>query len=230
MTDRELWADLEASIDRDSARLEPRFGTCPVCLRNASAAISIGPITWALCRLCQVRWFAGYDLLERIDDDSILPELMESLAQFEQLPGIHLAIGGSMKEKTPFTLDPWAGSLPARNSDDSPHAPPLHWHDLLPQQRAVLGGVILEVMATHPVITPRDVARLAHVAWMHARFRDRKLELRLQSPPFASCTSLAEAAIKKLAGGRDLLTSLKTRRNELDAAIAKLESMEPVAS
>lgn len=79
-------SELEQLVDREAARLEPRFGRCPFCRRYASSAIGLSSITWSVCQTCAVRWVAGYDLLVRVEDLEIVDELIKSLEKFTEIP------------------------------------------------------------------------------------------------------------------------------------------------
>jgi len=238
--DHDIWRELEASVDRDGARLEPRFGNCPVCSRGASAAISIGPIVWSVCRLCGTRWHAGDDLLERVEDDELLGPLLESLATFAEIrtpgiPPISKNRGDGMKTKETkqnYQIDPHQFLTP-KEARILP--------GLTAQQRVRLTDLVLADLREHPLTRRnRATGKLmpdAHV-WDRIRAAEiddsgRKVDQILCFNPEIQAPSLT---LTKLV---QLLLDVRERRAALvkqladleivEAAVAESDTLEPVA-
>lgn len=83
------WAELEAHERRAAPRFDAReYGSCPVCRLGATAILNVGPISWAACERCAVRWPAGVGVLPTwfgaaaSDQEVTIP----TLAAFEELP------------------------------------------------------------------------------------------------------------------------------------------------
>lgn len=64
-----LWDELDTITDESAARIEPKFGHCPVCRRTGTAAFVFVTSTWVICDTCKTRWYAGDRLLRPVRDD-----------------------------------------------------------------------------------------------------------------------------------------------------------------
>jgi hypothetical protein len=84
MTDG-FWPELERLDARAFARLEPRFGSCPLCRASATGVVTLSTVQWATCDACSVRWVAGEHLLSPVDDSENATLNFQKLAQYAQV-------------------------------------------------------------------------------------------------------------------------------------------------
>ncbi len=159
-------------------------------------------------------------------------------------------------EMTTSLFDPWPDAGPLRRpTPDDPETPPATWYLLPPALRARLGGLVVQLLAEHGEASRERVAALVRVAlrgtWQAAaegafgpaeravaepffardpeeRLAWRTLEDTLATPAVGAF--LIQEVVTKLRSAGDLETTLRQRRDALDAQLARVRALRGPAA